>query len=125
MADGKRTRRIADRQQRIRSLDQRAGLAAPELGRNLAGLDELLLQATRPVEDVFDEGAWDAHRVAKPLRQIEHETVGGFGGGGERVFGALTLLVRNLPLLHRYAPLPIGQTGEHKGEDEARRQAAG
>ena len=90
----------------------------------MPGLDELLLQSPRPVEDVLDSGG-DAHRVAEPLGQSNTETVGGFGGGGECVLGALTLLVRNLPLLHRYVPLPIGQSGEDKGDDEARRKAAG
>ena len=69
---GKRARRIANRQQR-RLLFWRsaAGLAAPKVGRNLAGLDELLLQGTRPVENVFDEtGAKfpSCHGTAAPGR---------------------------------------------------------
>ena len=36
--------------------------------------------------------------VLETLRQIENQAVGGLGRGGERVFGALALLVGDLPL---------------------------
>jgi hypothetical protein len=52
------------------------------------------------------------------LRQVEDETVGGLGRRRKRVFGALTLLVCNLPLRDRDFALPVGKPGERDCYDD-------
>ena len=94
------------------------GLAVLEVRRHLPGFGELILQRARPVENVFDEIGGDSDRVAEPLRQVEDETVGGLRRGRERVFGALALLVCDLPLLDGNAALPIGEPGEHERDEQ-------
>ena len=68
------------------------------------------------------EIGWDADRVAEPLSQIEYKAARGLGRGGERVLGALALLVGNLPLLNGKFPLPIRQPGKHERNHETRRR---
>ena len=98
LGGGERARRVADRQQRCGGFIKGGGLAALELRRHLPGFDELLLQRARPVENILDETGGDPHDVAEPLRQVEDQTVGGFGRGGERCLRALALLVSNAAL---------------------------
>ena len=88
LGGGERARRVADRQQRCGGFIEGGGLAALELRRHLPGFDELLLQRARPVENILDETSGDPHDVAEPLRQVEDQTVGGFGRGGDGLLSA-------------------------------------
>ena len=65
-----------------------------------------------------------SHGVLEPLRQIEDEIVCGLRRGRKRVFGALALLLGNLPLLDGNAALPIGEARERKSDNEAGSKAA-
>jgi uncharacterized membrane protein YccC len=58
----------------------------------LSDADELLLQSARRAENVLDQFRRNSRRVAKPLRQVEHQTVDRFRRRLERRFGALALL---------------------------------
>src|ERR1700733_7624632 len=125
LSSSERARRITDCQQRIDGFNKPAGFAAHKVWRHLSGFDELILQAARPTENVFYKSGGDSHRVLEPLRQVEHQAVGGVGGGGERVFGALALLVGNLSLLDGNTALPVGEPGESERDDKTGRQATG
>ena len=116
---GARARRIADRQQRCDSFIESNGLAALELRRHLPGFDELLLQRARPVENILDETSGDSHDVAEPLRQVEDQAVGGFGRGGERLFGAPTLRF-GLVLGADSLPLRVDSGAGNDGEQHCR-----
>ena len=132
LGGGERARRVADRQQRCGGFKEGLGLAALELRRHLPGFDELLLQRARPVENILDETGGDSHDVAEPLRQVEDQTVGGFGRGRERRFGApallfgiLSLLVRDPLLFDGNSALPIGEPGKRQRDDKAGGKAPG
>ena len=58
--------------------------------------------------------------LREPLRQIEDETVGGLGRGGERVFGALALLVGDLPLLEPQCRAANRQARQARAQRSAR-----
>ena len=120
-----RTGGVADRLQRSRHLAERRGLAVFEVRRDLIGFRQLLLQAARAVENVFDDGRGNSDRIAEALRHVEDERVGGLGRGRERVFGALALLVGDLPLLHGDAALPVGEAGQYQSDQKAGGEAAG
>ena len=89
---------IADSQQRFGGFIQGGGLAPLEIGRRLTRTQKLILQRAGPIENILDQRGRDAARIAEALRQIEYKIVRGLGRGGQRVFGALALLVGNLPL---------------------------
>ena len=102
-----------------------------EVRRCLARFDELILQGARPFENIFDEIGGHSHRITESPRQVEDETVGGLRCRREGVFGALALLLGNLPLfigktllLNRDAPLPKGERREGQGDQKSGGKAA-
>ena len=121
LGGGERARRVADRQQRIwqfpsraaASLRLRSGVTCPDLM-------SCSCSARARSRMSLTSAAGIPTRIAEPLRQVEHQAVGGLGRGGERVFGALTLLLGDLPLLVRY---PLLFDGNARAANKPARQA--
>jgi hypothetical protein len=107
---------------------------ALELGTRFAGLRELILQRTRAVENPSHQMQRHAGFIPKVLRQFEHHVVRGPCRGGERLLGAIALLLRDLLLLgcrafigdreflvlERDPPLPAGDHDQHRERRHAR-----
>jgi hypothetical protein len=90
----------------------------------LAGIDQLILQGARTVENVLNQRRRYAGRASKASRQIGDQAIGGLCCCGKRVLGALALLLGDLLLRNRKLPLLKRQSGKHKRDDEAGAKAA-
>src|SRR5450631_1908958 len=66
---------VADGEQCNARFDQRCALAAAQLGAQLPGPQQLLLQLACTIENVLDCRGRDADHVAEFLSEVENETI--------------------------------------------------
>ena len=104
-------------QKRSGCFHQRVRLASAQIGARFARSQELVLQLTRPIENVLDRRGRHADDIAEFLRQVEDQAVRRAGRQREGVLGALALRLG-------LATADLGETGERNCDDGDGKRAA-
>ena len=116
---------LAQRQQRVGRFVQRSGLAATQAGICFARTQQLGLQISGAIENIFDRRGRQADNPAEFLRQVEYQAVRCSRRQCQSALGTIALLLGDLAFLHGDPPLPVGKAGEHERDDEPGGKASG